>query len=70
MRMLYSDCDKNDAFTLIKRIKTLEKQSLYTPKQVLDQRLDKITISKLNDWNMFEPDMNGIIVAFDEHEKN
>ena len=44
MRMLYSDCDKNDAFALIKRIKTLEKQSLYTPKQVLEQRLEKIKI--------------------------
>ena len=69
MRMLYSDCDKNDAFTLLNRIKTLEKQSLYTPKQVLEQRLEKIKISKLNDWNMFEPDMNDIIVAFDEHEE-
>ena len=46
MRMLYSDCDKNDAFTLINRIKTLEKQSLYTPKQVLEQRLEKVKISK------------------------
>ena len=63
MRMLYSDCDKNDAFTLIKRIKTLEKQSLYTPLQVLQQRLDKIVISKVDDWNMFEPDMNDIIAA-------
>ena len=33
-----ADCDKYDAFTLIKRIKTLEKQSLYTPLQVLEQR--------------------------------
>ena len=69
MRMLYSDCDKNDAFTLINRIKTLQKQSLYTPHQVLEQRLEKITISKLDDWNMFEPDMNDIIAAYDEHEK-
>ena len=69
MRMLHSDCPKNDAFTLIKRIKTLEKQSLYTPYQVLTNRLDKITISKLDDWNVFEPDMNDIIAAFDEHEQ-
>ena len=69
MRMLYSECDKNDAFTLINRIKTLQKQSLYTPHQVLEQRLEKITITKLDDWNMFEPDMNDIIAAYDEHEK-
>ena len=69
MRMLYSNCDKNDAFTLINRIKTLQKQSLYTPLEVLQQKLSKITISKLDEWNMFEPDMNDIIAAFDEHEK-
>ena len=51
MRMLHADCDKYDAFTLIKRIKTLEKQSLYTPLQVLEQRLANINISKLADWN-------------------
>ena len=36
---------------------------------MLDQRLEKITISKLDEWNVFEPDMNDIIAAFDEHEK-
>ena len=35
--------------TRVNRIKTLEKQSLYTPFQVLVNRLDKITISKLDD---------------------
>ena len=69
MRMLYSNCDKNDAFTLINRIKTFQKQSLYTPLEVLQQKLSKITISKLDDWNTFEPDMNDIIAAFDEHEQ-
>ena len=69
MRMLHADCNKYDGFSLIHRIKTLEKQSLYTPLQVLEQRLSKITISKLDDWNMFEPDMNDIIAAYDEHEK-
>ena len=69
MRMLHSDCDKGDAFTLIHRIKTLQKQSLYTPLQVLQQRLGKVIISKLDEWNTFEPDMNDIIAAFDEHEK-
>ena len=57
-----------DGLTLIHRIKTLEKQSLYTAQQVLEQRLSKITITKLNDWSTFEPDMNEIIAAFDEHE--
>ena len=69
MRMLHADCDKNDAFTLIHRIKTLEKQSLYIPLQVLEQRLENVTVSKLDDWSMFEPDMHEIIDAFNEHEK-
>ena len=68
MRMLHADCDKHDAFTLIHRIQTLEKQSLYTPLQVLKQRLSKITCPTLNDWNVYEPDMNEIINAFNEHE--
>ena len=69
MRMLHADCDKHDAFTLIHRIQTLEKQSLYTPLQVLKQRLSKITCPTLNDWNVYEPDMNEIINAFNEHEQ-
>ena len=68
MRMLHADCDKHDAFTLIHRIQTLKKQSLYTPLQVLEQRLSKITCPTLNDWNVYEPDMNEIINAFNEHE--
>ena len=34
MRMLHADCDKYDGFTLIHRIKTLEKQSLH-PSDIL-----------------------------------
>ena len=68
MRMLHSDCSKHDGVTLISNIRTLTKQSLYTPFQVLQQRLDKITIATINDWNTFEPEMNEIIDMFEQAE--
>ena len=40
MRMLHSDCPKHDGVTLISHIRTPTKQPLYTPFQVLQQRLD------------------------------
>ena len=70
MRMLHkTECNKNDGFTLIKRILTLERESLHTPLEVLNKRERDTTIEKLNDWNTFEPDFVDLMDAFDEAEK-
>ena len=69
MRMLHkTECNKNDGFTLIKRILTLERESLHTPLEVLNKRERDTTIEKLNDWNTFEPDFVDLMDAFDEAE--